>query len=129
MLARLSERKCAKGRELRLWLLSTQPEKEVSASDVLRTVSHLNLVELVAPGGFCHRRGGWGILNASGVMDKTRKRPRSADCPVRASEGFRNDENRLRRRSLVKAVASYGARGWLGCRARAGRCLRLGAPS
>ena len=71
MIARLSERK------LRLWLLSTQPEKEVSARDALRTVSHLNLVELVALGGFCRRRGGWGILNASGVMDKTRKRPRS----------------------------------------------------
>lgn len=68
MFAGLSERKCAKGQVLRPLRLSTQPEKEVSASDAPRAVSHLNFVELVAAGGFRHLSSGRGIPNASGAM-------------------------------------------------------------
>ena len=48
------------------------PGGQLRAKDLLRTVSFLNFLEVLVPGGFAHLRSGWNIVNESGVMEEWR---------------------------------------------------------
>ena len=42
--------------------------QNMPARELLQTISFLNFLEWVVPGGFAHLRAGWDIINESGVM-------------------------------------------------------------
>ena len=86
-----------KGQELRLQWLFMQPEKKASAGHIQRSVSYLNFVEWVAPGGFCYLRSGWDIVKGTAEMDKWRWGSFNPDCRVCVAGEFRKDLSWWRR--------------------------------
>ena len=88
---RMEEAKVAKGQRLCEEIAGANPGSEVSARDLLASVSFLNFLHWVVPGGFCHLRSGWDAVNGSGVMDLWRAGVRSPSTTVAISETLRND--------------------------------------
>ena len=62
-----------------------------ACSAFLFPASYLNFLQWIAPGGFPRPRSGWNIVNACGVMGRSRAGARGADCPGEVSDEFRND--------------------------------------
>ena len=87
---RLEERKVRKGLNLREGIFGAQPGVSVLARDLLASVSFLNFLHEVVPGGFCHLRSGWDTVNASGVMDLWRAGARAPPVRAAISEVLRN---------------------------------------
>ena len=69
---RLEERKVGKGLRLREEVFSVRPGAMFPARDLLATVSFLNFLHWVIPGGFRQLRPGRDAVNESGVMEMWR---------------------------------------------------------
>ena len=88
---RMEENKVIKGQRLCEEVINAVPGSEMSARDLLATVSFLNFLHWVIPGGFCHLRSGWDTVNQSGIMDLWRAGARTPAVSVAVPEALRND--------------------------------------
>ena len=64
---RLEERQVEEGLRLREEIVGAQLGAVAPARDLLATVSFLNFLHWVIPGGFCHLMSGWDAVDESGV--------------------------------------------------------------
>ena len=68
--AKLEERQVQRGTRLREEIFEASPGPEAPARALLASVSCLNFLRWVIPGGFCHLRSGRDAVNASGAVDR-----------------------------------------------------------
>ena len=54
---------------LREAVLGMQAASAMSARSVLGAASHLNFLQRIASGGFCHLRSRWNVVNDGCIMD------------------------------------------------------------
>ena len=88
---RMEERKIENGVRLREALFGAQPGSTVPARGLLASVSFLNFLDLVVPGGFCHLRSGWDSVNESGATDRRIAGAKRVFAQAAASEELRYD--------------------------------------
>ena len=83
--------KLQRGMALREAASSLPSGSTLPARTALPTVSFLNFLQWVAPGGFIHLRRGRNVVNKSGRVGDRRGGVRQADCPETVSSEFRYD--------------------------------------
>ena len=80
-----------KGARQREEIFGATSGSELPARTLLATVSFLNFLRWVVPGGFRHLRPGWGAVNESGAMDQWRAGVRQAAAQASVTEELRRD--------------------------------------
>ena len=88
--ARVEEKKLSKGMALRREIFGRQPDSTASARSLLPSTSFPNFIQRIAPGGSCHLRRGWNVVNDSGVMELRRSGASSAETQVAVTEKLRD---------------------------------------
>ena len=104
---RIGDKNLSKGMTLRQEFLGLQPDSTVAARSPLSSGS-FNFNQWIAPGGFCHLRTGWNVVNDSGIMGAWRSGAGRAETQVVVTKELRNDVLR-RRRALGESTGSTGA--------------------
>ena len=79
------------GQKWRIRAMALETAAKVSARGAIQTVSFLDFARRLAPGGLCHLRRVWNLVNGSGVMEKWPQGSRPADFRVRVADEFRDD--------------------------------------
>ena len=88
---RMEGRRVDKGLRLRDEIFEARPGTTTQARDLLASVSFLNFLRWVFPGGFCHLRSGWGAVNESGAMGQWGAGVKRAPAVAAVTEDPRND--------------------------------------
>ena len=87
----MEERKVEEGLRICEALFGCQPGSSAPAQELLASISFLNLLRWIAPGGFSHLRSGWDSANESGAMGRKRAGTKGLSARAAATEELRND--------------------------------------